>query len=231
LTIVTKGSHASCSIGSVGQQRVASEVAKWRSPHDVWIDHATLSDSDAEWLHDVRRLTLWAVQQPAGLLGRLPNLELLDIRGGSGPDIDAVGGCAALRVLVVNQVRGMRDLHSIESLEGLEFLSLYGLPQVADLPSAATLTGLVRVELGSMKGLSSIRPLLSAPGLEELQLQRAVRLSDDDVAAIADHPTLRRFGWFAEDIPVRVWQPVVAAVDLPAPEALRPEAWLDQRPT
>ena len=82
-----------------------------------------------------------------------------------------------------------------------------------------------------MKGLSSIQPLLSAPALEELQLQRMVQLSDDDVAAIADHPTLQRFGWFAEDVPVRVWQPVVAAVDLPAPAALRPEAWLDQRPT
>jgi hypothetical protein len=85
-------------------------VAKWRSPHDVWIDHAPLVDRDVEWLHDVRRLTLWAVPLPDGLLGRLPNLELLDIRGGSGHDMDIVGGCTALRVLVVNQIRGMRDL-------------------------------------------------------------------------------------------------------------------------
>jgi hypothetical protein len=116
-------------------------------------------------------------------------------------------------------------------LKGLELLSLYGLPQVERLPSAATLIGLVRIELGSMKGLSSIQPLLSAPSLEELQLQRTVQLSDGDVAAIADHPTLQRFGWFAEDVPVPVWQPVVEAIDLPAPAALRPEAWLDQRPT
>ena len=217
--------------GGMSQQRVAAEVAKWRSPHDVWIDHATLRDSDAEWLQDVRRLTLWAVPQPAGLISRLPNLELLDIRGGSGHDIDIVGGCTALRVLVVNQIRGMRDLHAIESLTSLELLSLYGLPQVQELPSATTLSGLVRLELGSMKGLSSIQPLVSAPALEELQLQRMVQLSDDDVAAIAHHPTLQRFGWFAEDVPVRVWQPVVAAVALPAPAAPRPEAWLDQRPT
>jgi hypothetical protein len=116
-------------------------------------------------------------------------------------------------------------------LKSLELLSLYGLPQVENLPSAATLSGLVRVELGSMKGLASIRPLLSAPALEELQLQRRVQLSDDDVAAIANHPTLQRFGWIAEDVPVHVWQPIVAAVALPSPAAFRPEAWLDQRPT
>jgi hypothetical protein len=88
-----------------------------------------------------------------------------------------------------------------------------------------SLTG---VELGSMKGLTSIARILAAPGLQELQLSRMVNLNSNDVTAIREHPGLLRFGWFAEDVPVKVWQPVVDAISKPPPALLRPETWLDQ---
>lgn len=210
--------------------RAAAEVARWRSEDDVWIDHATLIDSDADWLRPVKRLTLWAVKQPVDILARLPRLEFLELRGGSGASISQVAGCRALRVLVVNQVRGMSDLSAIGQLAALELLSLYGLPRVLSLPSTAQLRSLTRDELGSMKGLSSIAPILAAPGLQELQLSRIVKLSSDDVTAIREHPSLLRFGWFAEDVPDKTWKPVVDAISKPAPPALRPETWLDQHP-
>ncbi|MET9274213.1 hypothetical protein [Kribbella sp. NPDC003557] len=213
-----------------GSRAAAAEVARWRSKDDVWIDHTTLTDSDAEWLRPAKRLTLWAVKHPAGFLARLPHLEFLDIRGGSGAVISQVVGCRALRVLVVNQVRGMSDLDPIAQLATLELLSLYGLPRVWSLPSTAQLPSLTRVELGSMKGLSSIVPILAAPRLQELQLSRMVKLSSDDVTAIREHPTLLRFGWFAEDVPDKAWKPVVDAISKPAPLAMRPETWLDQHP-
>ena len=206
----------------------AAEVARWRSRDDVWIDHATLIDADVEWLSPVKRLTLWAVKHPGDLLSRLPGLEFLDIRGGSGTDVRQVAGCQRLRVLVVNQVRGMSDLDDIAQLSTLELLSLYGLPRVKSLPSTAGMRSLTRVELGSMKGLTSIAGVLAAPGLQELQLSRMVNLNRDDVTAIQEHPGLLRFGWSAEDVPVGVWKPVVDAISKPSPALLRPETWLDQ---
>ena len=210
--------------------RDAAEVARWRSDDDVWIDHATLIESDADWLRPVKRLTLWSVKHPADFLPQLPSLQFLDIRGGSGTSVSQVAQCAALRVLVVNQVRGVSELDAIAQLSTLELLSLYGLPRVQNLPSTAGLRSLSRVDLGSMKGLTSIAPILEAPDLQELQLSGMVNLTSDDVTAIREHPSLRRFGWYAEDVPDRIWKPVIEAVSKAAPAALRPEAWLDQRP-
>ncbi|WP_375478754.1 hypothetical protein [uncultured Jatrophihabitans sp.] len=214
----------------MSQSRVAAEVARWRSDDDISIDHATLIESDADWLMPVKRLTLWSVKHPTDLLWRLPCLEFLDIRGGSGTSISQVARCPALRVLVVNQVRGMSDLGAVAQLSTLELLSLYGLPRVQNLPSTAGLPFLHRVELGSMKGLASIAPILEAPDLHELQLSRMVNLTSDDVTAIREHASLLRFGWYAEDVPDKVWKPVIEAVSKPAPVALRPETWLDQHP-
>lgn len=221
---------ASAKIRHVPGSRNGAEIARWKSQNDVLIDHSTLSDSDIEWLSPVKRMTLWAVKHPVDLLARLPSLEFLDIRGGSGDSVSQVAGCRALRVLVVNQVRGMSDLNAITKLETLELLSVYGLPRVQRLPSTAQLRSLIRLELGSMKGLSSIAPILEAPALQELQLSRMVKLSSDDVTAICEHPSLLRFGWFAEDVPYKIWKPVVDAVSKPDFPALRPKTWLDLHP-
>ncbi|WP_228255026.1 hypothetical protein [Ornithinimicrobium avium] len=208
----------------------AARAAWWGSKDEVRIDHATLVDADVDWLQPVKRLTLWAVKHPDNLLACLPRLEFLDIRGGSGTNVRHIAGCRSLRVLVVNQVRGMSDLGDVAQLSTLELLSLYGLPRVQTLPLSAGMPALTRVELGSMKGLSSIAPILAAPALEELQLVRKVNLSSKDIHAIREHPSLVRFGWFAEDVPDKVWKPVVDRIGKPAPAALTPEKWLDQHP-
>ena len=201
----------------------------WLSDDIVRIDHAVLAEADREWLEPVRRLTLWAVKAPPDFFPSLPSLEWLDIRGGSGESADFVGGCAHLRFLAINQVRGMRELSSIGDLTGLELLSLYGLPQVRSLPSLAQLERLRRIEAGSLKGIKELGPLLDAPRLEELILERAVSLSSDDPARIAEHPTLSAFEWFAEDVPDRVWRPIVERIGRPKARAMHPEEWFDSR--
>lgn len=201
---------------------------RWREGGALWLDHMTITEADVEWLGPVRRLTAWAVRFPPGLLAELPDLELLDLRGGSGTDVELVRGCESLRVLVVNQIRGVTDLSAIASLTGLQLLSLYGLPRVTHLPSAATLTALTRIELGSMKGLDGLGPVLQAPDLRELVLMRAVRLIDTDPVAIRDHPTLERFAWFAEDVPDKTWVPVRDTVGKPRVRPMHPEDWLDE---
>ena len=203
----------------------------WRDGGALWLDHEGLTESDLEWLTPVRRLTAWAVRFPPGLLAQLPNLELLELRGGSGTDLNHVRGCGNLRALVVNQVRGLTDVSAIASLPALQLLSLYGLPRLEQLPSAADQSTLTRAELGSMKGLNGLGPLLEAPNLRELLLIRAIRLIDTDPAAIRDHPTLERFDWFAEDVPIKTWVPVLDTVGKPKATPMLARDWLDSQDT
>lgn len=212
-------------------QRISAQsAARWRSEHEVVIDHASLDLRDAEWLSSVRRLTLWAVKIPSGLLASLPQLEWLDLRGGSGASIDVVNGCSKLTYLAVNQIRGLHDLSALSAQINLRLLSLYGLPQVRTLPSLANLLHLKRLEIGSMKGLAGLGPLLEAPCLEELLLSKAVALSSTDPEAIAAHRSIRAFDWFAEDVPDKTWAPVVDRVGRPKARALSASDWFDQNP-
>jgi hypothetical protein len=191
----------------------------------VRIDHAVVTEADREWLEPVRRLTLWAVKAPPGFFRGLPRLEWLDVRGGSGETAAFVEDCSQLRYLAINQVRGMRDLTPISDLPALELLSLYGLPQVRTLPSLIRCESVRRIEAGSLKGIEQLGPLLEAPRLEELVLIRAVALSPSDPERIAGHPTLKAFDWFAEDVPNKVWVPVVEQVGKTKARTMHPEEW------
>lgn len=209
----------------------AQAAADWRSSTEVWLDHASLDRSDAAWLSPVRTLTLWAVKVPDGLLASLPNLTRLDLRGGSATSLSTVEGCTALTYLQVNQVRGLTDLSVLPSLRSLRLLSLYGLPKAQAIPSLAPMERLTRVQVGSMKGLAGLTGLHDAPSLRELLLIRAVSVSDDDAARLAKHPTLERFYWSGEDVPVRQWQPFVAAVGRPPAKAVHAHEWLTEHGT
>src|SRR3546814_14090915 len=90
-------------------------------------------------------------------------------------------GASRLRYLAVNQVRGLADLSLVSEIRQLQLLSLYGLAKVAVLPSLATLSDLKRVELGQMKGISSIGPVLEAPALRELSLLKIVPVDRKDI--------------------------------------------------
>jgi len=207
----------------------ARSAARWRSGHEVWLDHVALEAADAEWLAPVRTLRLWAVPVPDGLLASLPGLLHLDVTGGSGTSLASVAGCRTLRSLEVNQVRGLTDLDVIPTLCSLELLSLYGMPRVVALPSFRPLDRLRRVELGRMKGLTGLTGLHDAPALEELLLIRAMGVSEDDAERLARHPTLERFDWFAEDVPMRVARPFIEAVGRPPARAMHAVDWFAER--
>ena len=207
----------------------ASEVARGRGSTEVRIDHAVVEPSDLQWLAPVRRLTLWAVDIPDGFLATLPNLDWLDVRGGSGASADFLIGCDRLRYLQLNQIRGLSDVSAVGGLMTLELLSLYGLPRVTVLPSLARLGALGRLELGSLKGLASIAPALDAPSLAELCLIRSVSMGADDPRRIRDAAQIKAFDWFAEDVPDHVWEPVVRAVDKPAAASISPSDWFATR--
>jgi hypothetical protein len=201
------------------------EVAKRRNNRVLWLDHVELLDDDLEWLAAVERLTIWNVKLPPGLLARLEKLWWLDIRGGSATDLRVAKGASNLQYLAVNQVRGMRDLSIVSEMTSLRYLSLYGLPRVKELPSLSALGKLEHASLGQMRGLLSLRELLKAPNLRELQFIRKISVSDDDVDGIINHPSIKQFGWSAEDVPDKVWVPVVEKIGLPSAPSRHPEDW------
>lgn len=203
----------------------AKSVAQRRSKTNVWIDHAEICEEDYEWLASVERLTLWNVLVPAGFLARLGKLWWLDIRGGSASDLEVARGATKLRYLAVNQVRGMRDLSVVAEMLKLRYIFFYGLPRVKTLPSFAAHTKLVHAGVGQMEGLSSLQGLLEAPNLRELEFNKKINVSAKDVERIVNHPKIRRFRWFAEDVPDKVWMPVVKKIGLPPLSPEFPEVW------
>jgi hypothetical protein len=208
----------------VKKRRAAREVAQDRGGGEYWIDHAVVDEDDADWLRDARWLTLWNVTLPPRFLASIPQLEGVDLRGGSADDLSALEGCHGLRCLVVNQVRGLVDISMIEQTRNLVVLSLYGLPNVVKAPSLLRHTALLRLELGLMRGLPGLGGFLDAPALRELFLVKRMTVTPADVARIKQS-RIASFEWWGEDTPVSMWSPVVEEVGLPrAPRAFPRES-------
>ena len=201
------------------------ELAKRRNNRVLRLDHVELLDEDVEWIASAERLTLWNVKVATGLLARLDKLWWLDIRGGSAFNLEVAKGAAKLQYLAINQVRGMFDLSIISELTGLRYLDLYGLPHVTQLPSLSALLTLEHARLGQMRGLLSLHGLLEAPHLRELELVRKINVNAEDVDGVINHPAIKQFSWFAEDVPNKTWSPVVEKICLPAVPTRNPEDW------
>lgn len=73
----------------------------------------------------------------------------------------------------------------------LEHLFLQALAGVTELPDLRRLERLRIVHLETMKRLTDLSPLTTAPALEHLDLIDMRHLTLDDLAPLVDHPTLR----------------------------------------
>lgn len=171
------------------------------------------------------RLTLWNVKAPPGLLASIKTLWWLDIRGGSAIDLSIAKGAKNLRYLAVNQVRGMCDLSVVVEMVALRYLSLYGLSKVTELPNCAKLVHLEHASIGQLRGLASISGLLQAVNLRELELIKTINITENDVNEIVKHPAIKAFSWFAEDVPDKIWKPVLDKIALPVVSCIHPEEW------
>ncbi|NOU29499.1 MAG: hypothetical protein HOO96_16465 [Polyangiaceae bacterium] len=204
----------------------AREKAQDRGNGVFWIDHATIVGTDRAWLEGAERMTLWNVVVPDGFLADLPKLWWLDLRGGTASDLRVARGCAHLRYLQVNQVRGLGDLGALSEHASLELLSLYGLAQVRTLPSLRSLTKLKRMQIGQMRNLPMLGAALDAPHLEELLLSKRVGVSESDLERINSHPAIKAFYWNVEDVAASRFEPILARIALPSASVMHPEAWM-----
>jgi hypothetical protein len=107
----------------------------------------------------------------------------------------------------------------VELLE-LETLSLYGLPQLARLPSLKPLAKLRTLQLGNMRGITDLSPIAQAPALEDLRFVRKMGIDAAAMRPLLKHPTLKFFDWFWEDVPQSQALPVIDALGLPKPPRL-----------
>ena len=196
-----------------------------RADGSVWISHMQLAAADLDRLSDVRNLTLWAVKFPEGALGRLHQLEFLDMRGGSGSDLTEVSRCERLRGLVVNQVRGLSDASGVSGLASLELLELYGLARLEALPDFSRLVRLRRVRLGQLRALAEWTPLLQLRALEELVLSNKVYPDKRVFEELGRRRHLKKFDWSAPDEPSGRVEEITRLVGRPRPMAQRPEDW------
>lgn len=203
-------------------------MGSWQDRGDnrFWIDHLTLTGEDAAVLSSARELTLWNVRLPPAFFARLNRLEILDLRGGSGKSLEAIGDARSLRVLVVNQIRGLANVDAISGLHRLEFLSLYGLRHIRHLPPLGSLPLLKRVELGQMRDLQDVSALLGATALEELLFVKRLGINADAIAPLRHHPSLKMFDWVWEDVPASQARPVLEALPLPKVRPISPAEWL-----
>ena len=211
------------------RQTPARVVAKAQWIGSYWLDHTKVVEEDFEWLAETEQLTLWNVQLPARFLSRLDRLWWLDIRGGSANDLIVLEGCTRLQYLAVNQIRGLHDLSAISELFTVRYISLYGLKQVRNLPSCGKLLLLEHVDLGQMRSLESPLGVLHAPKLQDLELIRKININADDIQAIMKHPSIRRFGWIAEDVPDSIWVPVLKQIGLPTVPIESAADWFSHR--
>ena len=68
---------------------------------------------------------------------------------------------------------------------------MQALKQVTALPDLSRLTRLNTMHLETMKGITDLAPLLTAPALRQLALVDIGHLQPADVAVLAGHPSLR----------------------------------------
>jgi hypothetical protein len=148
---------------------------------------------------------------------------------GSATDLSIANGANLLQYLGVNGVRGISDLTIIADLTSLRYLRIHGGPNVTRFPSCSRLVNLEHVFVGQLRGLASLGGLLEAPNLRELELFGKVNISEDDVSQIIRHSALKQFSWFAEDVPDKLWVPVVKTIELPKVQPMHPEEWFQLR--
>ena len=195
---------------------------EWRDDGDgsAWVIGTKLVDGDVDRLQHVRYLTLLDTRVPADFLARLPQLELLDLRGAlSARTASQLAAVPKLRALAINRARTLTELPPLGS--SLEFLDLYGLSQLTALPPMQGLTNLRRVNLGQLRSLTDWTPLATLPHLEELELTNHLTPDLDVLAQLATHPTFTRFGWSAPDESHRKVAAATQTADRPEPDHLR----------
>jgi hypothetical protein len=140
-------------------------------------------------------LTLRSITLPdLSLLLPLTELRALDIKLGGTTDLSLLPSIGRLQYLELWMIRGLTDLSSIGRLPHLRYLFLQALRRVEALPDLSLDVELRRVHLETMRGLRDLRPLATAPALEQLLLVDFAHLQPEDLRCLVGLPHLEGVG-------------------------------------
>jgi hypothetical protein len=140
-------------------------------------------------------LTLRSITLPdLSLLLPLTELRALDIKLGGTKDLSLLSRIGRLQYLELWMIRGLTDLSAIGRLPHLRYLFLQALRRVETLPDLSMNVELRRVHLETMKGLRDLRPLATAPALEQLLLVDFGHLQPQDLQCLVGLPHLKGVG-------------------------------------
>ncbi len=138
-------------------------------------------------------LTLRSVTTPSlEFLKPLDRLWSLDIKLGGTKNLGAVEGMASIKHLELWHIRGLADVEVVAGLPGLQNLLLQSLTHVRSLPSLDRLLQLRRIVAISMKGLSDLDTLETAPALEDFVVFDGRHLQPEHFLPVLRNPTVRR---------------------------------------
>lgn len=182
----------SLALGSTPNRLSLQPLARFTGLRRLYLDGHTKDIEALVGLTSLTSLTLRSVAIPdLSLLLPLNGLRALELKLGGTRDLGLLPRIGRLEYLELWMVRGLHDLTPVSGTTTLQYLSLQALKQVTALPDLSWLADLETVHIETMKGLSDLAPLLTAPALRHVGLVDMGHLQPADVGVLASQPTLR----------------------------------------
>ncbi len=179
-------------IGSTKLRLDLSGLERFHGMKSLFLEGQTKHIDVISSLASLENLSLRSITLPdLSLLLPLARLQTLEIRLGGTSDLRLLPGIGELRYLELWRINGLSDVTAIGEMSRLQNLFLQALKHVESLPDMNGAIALRRVRLQTMKGIHDLRPLASAPVLEELILDDMPQLQPSDLAPLVGLPHLK----------------------------------------
>jgi hypothetical protein len=179
-------------IGRTKRKLDLAILGRFRKLKTLYLEGQTKGVLVLSNLASLEDLTLRSITLPdLSVLVPLVNLLALDIKLGGTKDLGLLPRIGKLRYLELWMIKGFTDLSPIGQMPHLRYVFLQALRRVDTLPDLGADVELRRVHLEAMRGLKDLRPLASAPRLEQLLLIDMGHLRMEDLRPLAGLAQLR----------------------------------------
>jgi immunity protein 26 of polymorphic toxin system len=179
-------------IGDTTPRLDLSILGRFRQLKSLWVEGHTKHIEVIGELTALERLSIRSITIPdLSVMLPLRSLKALEIKLGGTRDLRLLPRIGEVRYLELWLIRGLDDIAPIGQTTSLRSAFLQALKRVERLPDFSGTPDLRRVHLMQMKGLRDLRPLATAPALEELLLVEMPHLQVDDLRPLTGLPKLR----------------------------------------
>jgi hypothetical protein len=186
------GKLDSLSIGATKRQLDLTVLERLQGLKSLRLEAQTKGIATISTLTSLEEVWLRSVTLPdLSVLLPLGGLRALEITLGGTKDLSLLPSIGRLEYLELWMVKGLTDLSALGRLPHLRYLSLGALRRVEELPDLSMNVEMRRASLQTMKGLRNLRPLTTAPALEQLFLIDMGHLQPEDLRCLVGLPRLK----------------------------------------